>query len=208
MIADNDAELCHLLKQYLGQEVMAIPTVSEPLSTVDVFKRQVFDLLKLDSNMSKLNGVDTLKMLRLSIDIAIKLSERGLLTEKEQQYYPISDVKDKISNNVVALYQPNDNVINVDNLTIVKTSRQVMVANEFLNLTSTEFNLLLLLIDGAGAMVRREELSLNGQLDIESRSIDVHISNLRKKLGLTSQGRKRIKTIRGIGYQYVIYPDT
>lgn len=207
MIAEYDAELCHLLKEYLGQEVMAIPTLPEPLSTVDIFKRQVFDLLKLDNNMSKLNGVDTLKMLRLSIDIAIKLSERGVLTEKEQQYYPISDVKEKISSNVVTLYQPNENVIDLDNLTIVKTSRQVMVANEFLSLTSTEFNLLLLLIEGAGAVVSREELSLNGQLDIESRSIDVHISNLRKKLGLTSQGRQRIKTIRGIGYQYVIYPE-
>jgi len=207
MIAEYDAELCHLLKEYLGQEVMAIPTLPEPLSTVDIFKRQVFDLLKLDNKLSKLNGVDTLKMLRLSIDIAIKLSESGLLTEKEQQYYPISDVKDKTSSNVVALYQPIDNVINVDNLTIVKTSRQVIVANEFLSLTSTEFNLLLLLIEGAGAVVSREELSLNGQLDIESRSIDVHISNLRKKLGVTSQGRQRIKTIRGIGYQYVIYPE-
>ena len=84
-----------------------------------------------------------------------------------------------------------------------------MLNNEILELTTTEYDLLLLLTDKAGILVSREnlsELGLGKPLQIHDRSIDVHISHLRKKLGEDLLGRERIKTVRGTGYQFLIYP--
>lgn len=76
-----------------------------------------------------------------------------------------------------------------------------------LDLTSTEFNLLEVLAQHAGTPVSKQELSENGlgrPLARYDRSIDVHVSNLRHKLGLLSDGRSPIQTVRGIGYQYIV----
>jgi len=102
-----------------------------------------------------------------------------------------------------------DELVTLDNLTIIKTSRQARLNNELLELTTTEFDLLLLLAEQAGILVSRESLSeygLGKPLQSHDRSIDVHISHLRKKLGEDLLGRERIKTVRGTGYQFLIYP--
>ena len=84
-----------------------------------------------------------------------------------------------------------------------------MLNQQAVDLTSTEFDLLLVLIAQAGELVSRATLSEDGlgkRLQTHDRSIDVHISNLRKKIGPDTLGRERIKTVRGAGYQYVTYP--
>ncbi len=104
----------------------------------------------------------------------------------------------------------DDDTIKLDDVTIMRMSRQVLLNNESLEFTSAEFDLLLVLIDKAGTLVTREMLSKEGlgkRLKRYDRSIDVHVSNLRKKLGTDSHGRERIKTVHGGGYLYVIYPN-
>ncbi|MFI4955528.1 MAG: winged helix-turn-helix domain-containing protein, partial [Gammaproteobacteria bacterium] len=76
-------------------------------------------------------------------------------------------------------------------------------------ITSTEFSILTLLLRNAGKVVTKEELNekaLGRKLTAFDRSMDMHVSNLRKKLGPHANGKTRIKTIRGIGYQYIL-PD-
>lgn len=211
MMVENDAEICHLLKEYLGQEALVVSPERDLRSADDTLTKQVLDLLQLDISKSTLNALDTLKALRVSINIAVTLIESGMLTVKEQKHYPTAAVKDKKKDNVVELHQLTNKLEILDNLTIIRASRQVMLGKEYLNLTSNEFNLLLLLIDKAGSIVSKELLSHKGigkQFQLHQRSVDMHISNLRKKLGPDSLGRERIKTVRGIGYQLVIYPDT
>ncbi len=73
-------------------------------------------------------------------------------------------------------------------------------------LTSVEFSLLHMLLTHAGQVVSREDMVrqvLGRHLSPYDRSVDVHISNLRRKLGQNPDGLERIKTIRGVGYQYV-----
>ena len=82
-----------------------------------------------------------------------------------------------------------------------------MTGGEDLALTSVEFELLAALLQNAGSIVRKEELSetvLDRQLSPYDRSLDMHISNLRKKLGPRKDGSERIKTIRSVGYIYTI----
>ena len=76
-----------------------------------------------------------------------------------------------------------------------------------LNLTSVEFGLLHELMKEAGKVVKKEDLSenvLERKLSPFDRSLDMHISNLRKKLGPRPDGSERIKTIRSVGYIYTV----
>ena len=226
LIADDDAELCQLLKQYLEQEGMAVETAADGISAIERLKVKDFDLLILDVMMPRLNGFDTLKTLRMTSDIAIIM-----LTAKGEKIDRITGLEmgaddylakpcdpDELIARIRAVTRrsqatkvdkQDDDVITLDNLTIIKTSRQAMLNNEILELTTTEYDLLLLLTDKAGILVSREnlsELGLGKPLQIHDRSIDVHISHLRKKLGEDLLGRERIKTVRGTGYQFLIYP--
>jgi two-component system response regulator CpxR len=84
-------------------------------------------------------------------------------------------------------------------------TRRVQSGGKRAELTAVEFNLLEQLLRSAGRVVEREELAeqvLGRKLSALDRSLDVHVSNLRKKLGPRADGEERIKTIRGVGYIY------
>jgi two-component system response regulator CpxR len=86
-------------------------------------------------------------------------------------------------------------------------SRLVRRAGEVIDLTAAEFSLLDVLLTIAGRIVRREDLAtrvLGRVLSARDRSLDTHVSRLRRKLGPESSGAERIKTIRKVGYLYVI----
>jgi DNA-binding response OmpR family regulator len=77
--------------------------------------------------------------------------------------------------------------------------------DQVLELTATEFNILTVLAREAGKVVEKNRLaeqSMQRSLTLYARSLDMHLSNLRKKLGPNRHGDQRIKTVRGIGYMY------
>ena len=83
------------------------------------------------------------------------------------------------------------------------TKRKVFVHSQDIELTATEFDILRVLLLNAGRVIARErlmELARGQEFAAFDRSIDVHISNLRKKLGDSSKQSQIIKTIRGVGY--------
>ena len=95
----------------------------------------------------------------------------------------------------------------VDDVELVTAARSVTVNGHPVSLTSLEFDLLAALLSEAGKTVRKEDLSekvLERKLSPYDRSLDMHISNLRKKLGLRADGSERIKTIRSAGYIYTV----
>ena len=84
-------------------------------------------------------------------------------------------------------------------------SRELKRDGQVIELTSTEFTVLQSLMEKAGEIVSKRDLYLAalGREPVRyDRSIDMHVSNLRRKLGEDSEGNNRIETIRGIGYQY------
>jgi two-component system response regulator CpxR len=97
--------------------------------------------------------------------------------------------------------------LDVDGIQISPASRIATLDGIELNLTSVEFGLLLELLKEAGKIVKKEDLSenvLERKLSPYDRSLDMHISNLRKKLGDRIDGTERIKTIRSVGYIYTL----
>jgi two-component system response regulator CpxR len=101
----------------------------------------------------------------------------------------------------------NRQIMVLEDVELNHNTRIVSKQGEVLDLTSTEFNLLASLLAKAGQVLSKEELTetaLGRKLALYDRSVDMHMSNLRRKLGPFSSNEPRIKTIRGVGYQYVI----
>jgi len=100
--------------------------------------------------------------------------------------------------------------LRVGDVELSPKSRVVRRAGEFVELTSVEFSLLEVLLLSAGKVVPREELAraaLGRKLSSYDRSVDVHMSSLRRKLGHRVGSTERIKNIRGVGYMYVRITD-
>ena len=97
--------------------------------------------------------------------------------------------------------------LDIDGIQVSAASRVATCDGAELNLTSVEFELLSELLREAGKIVRKEDLServLERKLSPFDRSLDMHISNLRKKIGNRNDGSDRIKTIRSVGYIYTV----
>jgi two-component system response regulator CpxR len=96
-------------------------------------------------------------------------------------------------------------VIAVDDLELNQGNRTLTRKGEPVELTSTEFSILLALLQRRGEVVSKRDLyvsALGREPVPHDRSVDMHVSNLRRKLGPDADGENRIETIRGIGYQY------
>ena len=96
-------------------------------------------------------------------------------------------------------------VLSVDDLELSQGSRSLLKNGEPVDLTSTEFSILLALLQHQGEVVSKRDLymlALGREPVPHDRSVDMHVSNLRRKLGEDHEGKNRIETIRGIGYQY------
>ncbi len=97
--------------------------------------------------------------------------------------------------------------LHVEDLEISASSRSAKLDGTEVGLTSVEFDLLTALVRQAGKVVNKEDLSenvLERSLSPYDRSLDMHISNLRKKLGMRADGSERIKTVRSVGYIYTV----
>jgi two-component system response regulator CpxR len=97
--------------------------------------------------------------------------------------------------------------LEVGDLVLNQGGRELRRDGQLIDLTSTEFSIIQLLLQHNGEVVEKKDLylaALGREPVAYDRSIDMHISNLRKKLGKAKDGTERIETIRGIGYQYRI----
>ncbi|MBV1910931.1 MAG: response regulator [Kangiellaceae bacterium] len=223
LLVDDDLELCHLLKEYLEQESMSVELAHDGASALDLVATKQYELLILDVMMPTMNGFETLSALRKSSELPVIM-----LTAKGEKIDRIVGLEMGADDYVAKPCDPRELVARIravsrrtqnhqknravveqtqlDDVLLSHSTRIVKVSADVVDLTSTEFDFLELLIAHAGTIVSREKLSsevLGKRLQTFDRSIDMHISNLRKKLGKRSDGLERIKTIRGNGYQYL-----
>jgi two-component system, OmpR family, response regulator CpxR len=93
----------------------------------------------------------------------------------------------------------------IGDMEIHHNTRRVLRGGEVIDLTGAEFDILALLVRSAGKILTRDEiaeLALGRRFGVLDRSIDNHVSNLRKKLGSPEAGKERIRNVRGVGYIY------
>ena len=225
LLIDDDEDLCELVTEYLRVEGFAVESVNDGASGLERAKSGDYDLLTLDVMMPKMNGLDLLRELRKESKIPVlMLTARGDDMERivgleigADDYLPKPFNPRELAARIRAILrrassgedaeQNKSDKIQIDGIEISETARSAKLRGEEINLTAVEFDLLVALIKQAGKTVRKEDLSLrvlDRKLSPFDRSLDMHISNLRKKLGARAGGEERIKTIRSVGYIYTL----
>jgi two-component system response regulator CpxR len=223
LIADDDVELCALLRSYLGAEGFDVHTVHDGLEALERAMAEAFDLVILDIMMPGQDGLEVLKQLRRrQLTPVLMLTARGedsdSITGLE---LGADDYLAKPCNPQVLVARirailrraepPAESMpatqLSVGDLSLNRQSRKLHKNGTPVELTSTEFSVIEALLREAGAVVSKDQLSraaLGRELGRYDRALDMHISNLRHKLGPLANGGERIVTVRGSGYQYVI----
>jgi two-component system, OmpR family, response regulator len=220
LLIDDDVELVGMLKEYMEQEGFDVTVGHDGITAEQYVLAGEFDLMILDVMMPVQGGMQTLKNIRASSSIPIiMLTAKGDNNDKitglelgADDYVPkpctprelmarVRAILRRIQSNASRTY-----VITVGDLKIWSAQRRAEWRKEVLDLTSTEFNLLETLARHAGAVISKEELSLQAlgrPLVKFDRSIDVHLSSIRQKITQRSGNPNLIQTVYRMGYQLV-----
>lgn len=219
LIIDDDTELTDLLEQYLQAEGFTVESVHDGESGAKKALNNTYDAIVLDVMLPKLNGFEVLKSIREHIETPVlMLTARGDDIDRivgleigADDYLPKPCNPRELVARLRAILRriqklPTQKpLIELEDVKVDCSKRIVTVANQELELTNAEFNIVEMLIKSPGQAFSKEELTeyaLGRKYTAYDRSIDVHISNLRSKLGDNKAGNPRIKTVRGFGYMY------
>ena len=220
LIIDDDTELCELLSEYLAMEGFTVDAVHHGSAGLEAVKAAEYDAVILDVMMPGMNGFDVLRALRpLSDAPVLMLTARGEDTDTVVGLeLGADDYVSKPCNPRVLVARlrallrrgggdghPGE-FQRVGDLELNAGARRVRVGGNEVELTGAEFNLLARLVQDAGHVVSKERLAeeaLGRPLQVFDRRVDTHISQIRRKLGPLADGAPRIRTVRGVGYQYV-----
>ena len=223
LIIDDDTELCELVTEYLEDEGLDVDSVHDGVACVERCHAKEPDLVILDVMLPGLGGFAVLSKIRETSKVpVIMLTARGEDVDRivglemgADDYLPkpfnprelVARIRAILRRTAVAAETGDgSSVVVVDDLKMDTGSRRVSCASDGVDLTGAEFAVLETLVRAAGTVVSRDELSrkaLGRRASAFDRSLDVHLSNLRRKLGPLHGGGERIKTVRGVGYLYV-----
>ncbi|EPD6367804.1 envelope stress response regulator transcription factor CpxR [Proteus mirabilis] len=225
LLVDDDRELTSLLKELLEMEGFNVVLATDGEQALKLLDASI-DLLLLDIMIPRKNGIETLKELRQNFQTpVIMLTARGSDLDRvlglelgADDYLPKPFNDRELVARIRAILrrsnwseqkQTDGNtspILQVDKLQLNPGRQEASFDNEPLELTGTEFTLLYLLAQHLGQVVSREHLSqevLGKRLTPFDRAIDMHISNLRRKLPERTDGQPWFKTLRGRGYLMV-----
>lgn len=219
LIIDDDVELCRLLSDRLQPEGFAIETIQDGQLGLKRAAGEQHDLIILDLMLPGMSGLDVLRNLRSHSSVPVLiLTARGDDVDRilgleigADDYLPkpfnprelvarIRAILRRVSREV-----DNSSIVIVDNMRLEPSALKVWVNETEVSVTSLEFNLLETFMRNAGQVMTREDLTeqvLGRKLGPFDRVIDVHVSNLRKKLTRVSS-EEHIKAVRGMGYLFV-----
>ncbi len=225
LVIDDDKELCELLADFLEPEGFAVETVHEPFGGLRRALSGEHRLVILDVMLPGMTGFELLKSLRKSSQVPVlMLTARGEEIDRilglemgADDYLAKPFNPRELSARIHAIQRrtlQNDgnssarlSRIGLDDIELDLGARSVTQNGDLVKMTAVEFSLLYELVRNVGRVMTREELTrtvLHRELEVFDRSIDVHISSLRKKLGHQVKGRERIKTLRSVGYLYTL----
>ena len=223
LVIDDDKELCELLSEFLQPEGFVVETVNEPHSGLQRALSGEHCLVVLDVMLPGMTGFELLRNLRISSQVPVlMLTARGEDIDRivglemgADDYLPKPFNPRELVARIHAIgrrsrpgekqQSESPSRLELDDIVLDLGSRTVKQKSNTIKITAVEFSLLYELLKKAGQVMTREELTnkvLNRELEFFDRSIDVHVSSLRKKLGHYIDNRERIKTIRSVGYLY------
>jgi len=230
LIVDDDKKLCRLVADYLepmGYEVAAAHNGTQGLQMII---EGDYHAVILDVMMPQMDGFEVLKRLRNESDIPVlMLTARGEETDRivglemgADDYLPKTFSSRELLARLRAVMRrysiskrqaeskSTDKLLIFGNLEIEQSSRTVHMDTKTLNLTPIEYDLLISLAKSSGRVLSRDQLldAVAGRnYEVFDRSIDVHISSLRRKLGEEPRNPRFIQTVRTAGYMFKVPED-
>jgi len=219
LLIDDDLGLSELLAQLLELEGFELTLAHDGQAGLELALEQQFDLILLDVMLPKLNGFEVLKALRVSKQTPVlMLTARGDEIDRvvgleigADDYLPkpfndrelVARIKAIIRRSNILPEEKATTVYEYGDIQLDPGRQEAYCQAQLLILTGTEFGLLFEMLQNGGELISKEMLSekvLGKKLMPFDRSLDMHLSNLRKKLPERADSRPRVKTIRGKGY--------
>jgi two-component system response regulator CpxR len=223
LVVDDDVELCDLIAEYLRPEGFEVQAVHDGETGLERALAGDADLVVLDMMLPGISGLDVLRKLRERSRLPVLI-----LTARGQDVDRIVGLEIGADDYLGKPFNPRELLarirailrrtktgpgagepkkLAVGDVEMDLGARTVRKTGEAVELTSLEFNLLEKLMTQAGDVVTREQIAqeiLGRRFVAYDRSIDMHVSKLRRKLGRYADGEERIKSIRGVGYVYTL----
>lgn len=216
LLVDDEPSIIQLARMYLERESFRVDAVGDGEAALSAAAAQRPALIVLDIMLPKLDGLEVCRQLRARGDpvpilmltardedidkiLGLELGADDYLTKPFNPRELVARVKAILRRDKKPV--TNDRPISVSELTIDPARREVQLGDQFIDLRTQEFDLLLTLADQPGRVFTREQLLQKAWgFDYygQTRTVDVHIAQLRKKL---SGGSIKIETVPGVGYK-------
>jgi two-component system, OmpR family, response regulator CpxR len=229
LVVDDDVELCDLIAQYLLRQDFRVETVSTGNKGVERAVSGAYAIVVLDVMLPDIKGFEVLRRIRSKSQVPVlMLTARGNEQDRilglemgADDYLPKPFNPRELSARIDAILrrampdtseirpEPPERIV-VEDIELNKGTRTARRSGHLVDLTTVEFDLLEMMLRSAGRVLSREDMVrrvLNREFSPFDRSIDTHVSNLRRKLGRTPNGLERIKGVRGLGYLYALSND-
>ena len=220
LIIDDDVQLTGLVVEFLSTKKYEVITKHTPNEALDYLDKHNADLIILDIMLPEMDGFQVLRKIREQLSIpVIMLTARGEVTDRivglelgADDYLPKPfEPRELLARIQSILRRTHSSAAIVDHvqfegMSIDKIKQEVLLDDESVSLSTTEYEALLLFIENSGETLDREFLveNLRGiSWQSYDRSVDVLISRLRGKLGEAPNKTRFIKTIHGVGYKFI-----
>ncbi|MQG39379.1 MAG: response regulator transcription factor [SAR202 cluster bacterium] len=219
LLVDDDPDLLYTLERYLQQSGYSTVTANNGKSAINIFEAEKPQAALIDVMMPELDGFEVVKKIRSVSSIPIIL-----LTARSDETDKIVGLELGADDYVTKPFSPREVVarlkaimrrgnqnqqelkskIIIDEITVDKNTRSVMRGESEIQLTKTEFDILITLMESPGQVFTRDQIIdrvLGYTYEGFERTIDAHVRNLRKKIEPDSNNPTYIKTVFGVGYK-------
>ncbi len=215
LLIEDDMEMQNLIKDYLSNYQYDVFSFEKPKEALQALEKESFDIVVLDLMLPQMDGFDVCKEIKRKKDIPIIISSaRGDIGNKIMGFELGAD------DYLAKPYEPRELVLRIEAILRRVKKEKVLKISDFyideknrlvklddyeIDFTKIELEIFLYLIKNRGKVLSREQIINSTSLppDTKNRTIDMHISNIRFKIGDDSKNPKYIKSVWGIGYKFI-----
>jgi len=215
LLIEDDKRMQELIENYLQNYNFEVISFDNPKDAIDALSKEEFDIVVLDLMLPHMDGFDVCKIIKERSNIPIIIS-----TARADLGNKIMGFELGVDDYLSKPYEPRELVLRLEavlrrvrkdisrefgDFFIDEVNRVVRVEGFDIDFTKVEFEIFLYLIKNRGKVVSREQILYNTSLskDTKNRTVDMHISNIRYKIGDDPKRPKYIKSVWGIGYKFI-----
>lgn len=215
LLIEDDIEMQKLIQEYLSNYGYKVLSFDKPKSALEILDKESFDIVILDLMLPQMDGFDVCKEIKRKTETPIIISSaRGDIGNKIMGFELGAD------DYLAKPYEPRElilrieavlrrvtknSAVNILDFYIDEPNRVVKIDDYEIDFTKIELEIFLYLIKNRAKILSREQIINSTSLspDTKNRTVDMHISNIRYKIGDDSKNPKYIKSVWGIGYKFI-----